>query len=302
MQLSSHQLLVQVKYSGLNRADLSQKAGNYPAPSGHSEILGLEVFGRVIAIGNAVHKFKIGDEILALVNGGGYATECIVEESIAIKKPDFLTDEESAAIPEVFMTSILNLVELGDLQKNQTILIHAGASGVGLAAIGLAKLIGATVIATVRNKSKVKACQDAGCDYVIVQDDKIDYDIQIKNLGLSVNLTLNPVGGKYINHDLECLSFGGKLINIGLMAGSDIEINLSLVLRKNLQLIGSTIRNKPNEIKARLARRLEELVLPALRAHKLKIVIDRVFSMSDVEAAHEYLASNKNTGKILLKR
>lgn len=301
MQLSSSQLLVQVKYSGLNRADLSQKAGHYPAPSGHSEVLGLEVFGTVIAIGNAVQKFKIGDEIMSLVNGGGYATECIVEESIAIRKPDFLSEEECAAIPEVYMTSLLNLLEIGKLQKNQTVLIHAGASGVGLAAIGLAKLIGATVICTVRNQDKVQACIDAGCDYVILQDNEINYATQIKNLGLTVHLTLNPVGGKYINEDLECLSFDGKLINIGLMAGSNIEINLSLILRKNLQLIGSTIRNKPNEIKAGLSRKLEELILPGLKTQQLKIVIDKIFSIKDSESAHEYLGKNKNTGKILLK-
>lgn len=301
MQINDQQFLVKVEYSGLNRADLSQKAGNYPAPHGHSEILGLEVFGVVTKIGAKISNFRVGDEVLALVNGGGYGNECVVEESIALKKPDYLTKEECAALPEVFMTSILNLIELGNLQKNQVVLIHAGASGVGLAAIQLAKLLGAIVITTVRSEDKIAACACHGADHVILQKNIIDFSSQIKHLGLAVNLVLDPVGGQYINHDLECLSFGGKLINIGLMAGSNIEVDLSLILRKNLQIIGSTIRNKPNEVKAMLADKLQELILPALKDKKIKIIIDKIFKINDVELAHQYLATNKNTGKVLLQ-
>lgn len=301
MKINDTQVLVKVKYSGLNRADLSQKSGTYPAPPGHSDVLGLEIFGVVINIGAKVKRVAIGDQIFALVNGGGYGEECVVEENFAIKKPDYLTKEECAAIPEVFMTSLFNLVEVGKLRKGQTVLIHAGASGVGLAAIQVAKLIGATVITTVRHADKALACHEAGADNVIIQQDVINFAHQLKQLNLEVNLILDPVGGKYINQDLECLLFGGKLINIGLMAGSTSEINLALVLRKNLQIIGSTIRNKPNKLKAKLTSKLEELILPAIKAKKIKVVIDKIFAITDITKAHEYLATNKNTGKVLFK-
>jgi putative PIG3 family NAD(P)H quinone oxidoreductase len=301
MQISENQVLVKVKYSGLNRADLSQKAGNYPAPPGHSQVLGLEVFGIIEKIGANVSGFDIGDEVMALVNGGGYGEFCIVESGALIKRPEYLSQEQCAAIPEVFMTSLLNLVEIGQLNKDQIILIHAGASGVGLASIQLARLIGATVIATVRSENKVQKCFDAGAHHVILQDSIVDYAKYIKDLGLVINLSLNPAGGAYINQDLEIMAFAGKIINIGLMAGSNIEINLSLLLRKNLQLIGSTIRNKPNDVKAKLTDLVKNMVLPAIKEKKIEVVIDRVFAINDVEIAHEYMANNKNTGKILLK-
>ncbi len=301
IHLGNNQILVKVQYSGVNRADLSQKEGKYPAPPGHSLILGLEVFGTVIKCGTNVTQVSIDDEIFALVNGGGYADFCVVEESLALKKPTFLTDIECASIPEAFLTAILNIIEIGNLQKGQTILIHAAASGVGLAMIQLSKLIGANIIATVRSATKIAACKTAGANTVLLQEQSPSFAQQLYSSGEQVDLVVDPVGGNYINQDLELLNFGGKLINFGLMGGSITEINLALILRKNIQLIGSTLRNKPNEIKAKLTNIIKQLILPAIQNGKILLVVDRIFDIDEVELAHSYLRKNQNIGKVLLK-
>lgn len=298
MKLESKQLLVKVQYSGVNRADLSQKEGKYQAPVGHNPNLGLEVCGVIERCGVDISEFKVGDEIFALVNGGGYDSLCVVEEALAIKRPAFLMPDQCSAIPEAYMTALLNLVVIGQLKEGQTVLLHAAASGVGLAAIQLAKLIGAYVIATVRSVKKVKACQDAGADEILIQDGQASFANNIKR---EVNLVLDPAGGHYIDQDLQVLALSGKLINIGLMAGSQSNINLALLLRKNIQLIGSTLRNKSNEIKAQLTNMIKQLILPAIASGKIKIGIDKVFAIEDVELAHDYLKNNQNIGKILLK-
>lgn len=295
MEINSKQMLVKVQYSGVNRADLSQKEGKYLAPKGHSPNLGLEVYGVVEKCGIDISDFVVGDKIFALVNGGGYDSLCIVEEALAIKKPEFLNEKQCVAIPEAFMTAILNLVEIGQLQSGQSVLIHAGASGVGLAAIQLAKLIGAYVIATVRTSEKIVACKNVGADEVW------QGSIFVDSIKQDISLTLNPVGGNYIDYDLQVLGLGGKLISIGLMAGNQSNINLGLLLRKNIQLIGSTLRNKSNEVKARLTNIIKQLILPAIESGKITIVIDKVFNIEDVELAHEYLKNNQNIGKVLLK-
>ncbi len=295
MELNSKQMLIRVQYSGVNRADLSQKEGKYPAPEGHNPNLGLEVYGVVEKCGIDVIDFIVGDKVFALVNGGGYDNLCIVEEALAIKKPEFLNEEQCAAIPEAYMTAILNLVEIGQLQSGQSVLIHAGASGVGLAAIQLGKLLGAYIIATVRTSEKIAVCKNVGADEVWQGSSFVD------GIKRDINLTLNPVGGNYIEYDLKILGLGGKLINIGLMAGSQSNINLNLLLRKNIQLIGSTLRNKSNEVKARLTNIIKQLILPAIESGKITIVIDKVFNIEDVESAHEYLKNNQNIGKVLLK-
>ena len=292
------QLLVKVAATGVNRADIVQRQGRYPAPAGASPLLGLEIAGEVIAVGDAVTDFAIGDAVLGLIGGGGYAEYAVLDTACAIHKPAELSWQEAASLPEAWMTAWLNLCELGQLQAGETVLIHAGASGVGSAAIQLAKWRGAKVITTVGNAEKAAWCRELGADIAIVYSEQ-DFASVVREQG-RVALILDCIGGSYLQRNLQCLATDGRLIVIGVMGGAKAELDLAMLLVKRIRLLGSTLRSQGLPQKQQLTQALREHILPAILRGALRPTIDCCFALADAAAAHRYLEENRNLGKVLL--
>ncbi|WP_273430664.1 NAD(P)H-quinone oxidoreductase [Chitinibacter tainanensis] len=292
------QLLVKVAAAGVNRADLVQVAGLYPPPPGESSIIGLEIAGEVVALGPQVQGFRPGQAVFGLVAGGAYAEYCLLDQSLAWLQPDTLSSIQAASLPEVWLTAWLNLVTLGQLGPGQRALIHAGASGVGAAAIQLAKAQGAWVAATASSPAKLDFCRGLGADCVINYREQ-DFAAELKAIG-GVDLILDPVGGSYLAGNQRCLRLDGRLIVIGLLGGVSAELNLGQLLVKRQQLLGSTLRSLPLARKAELAQALARELLPQWADGRLQLSIDRVFAWQDAPAAHAYLAQNQNLGKVVL--
>ncbi len=295
---SAGQLGVRVRAAGVNRADIVQREGRYPPPVGASPILGLELAGVVEAVGEGCTRFAVGDAVLALVSGGGYADYALVNEAEAIAKPDALSWAVAASLPEAWLTAWLNLVEVGGLVAGQRVLIHAGASGVGAAAIQLAVWRGAEVIATCSGAEKAAFCRALGAQHVIDYQTE-DVAKTVRGLG-AVHLVLDCIGGETLNANLSTLAQDGKLVLIGIMGGAQAAVNLGLVLVKRLSIVGSTLRSQPLAVRAQLARQLETQVLPALLAGTLQPTLDRCFPLAEVAAAHAWLEARANKGKVVL--
>jgi NADPH2:quinone reductase len=292
------QLLIQVYVAGINRADLAQAAGRYPAPAGDSPILGLEVAGVITAVGEGVSSFALGDEVCGLVGGGAYAEYCIIESSLAMKIPAGLSFTDAASLPEAWMTAWFNLVQIGGLKAGQRVLIHAGASGVGAAGIQLAKHLGAWVATTAGGTLKGEFCRQLGADLVVdYQQD--DFASIVKEAG-GVDLILDGVGGDYLAKNQACLNMDGQIVLIGLLRGISAEAHLGLLLMKRQRITGSTLRAQPLGVKVELATALREKILPLIAIGDLKITIDSVFDWEKVAEAHQYIAENRNLGKVLL--
>jgi putative PIG3 family NAD(P)H quinone oxidoreductase len=301
--LSSEDLLIRVKATALNRADLLQKRGLYPPPKGASPILGLEMSGVIEKVGRKVNGWKPGDRVFALLPGGGYAERVCIPAGMAIRIPDHFSFEEAAAIPEVFLTAYLNLFILGGLKQDQTVLIHAGASGVGTAAIQLVKEAGAASIVTAGSNEKRKTCLQLGASTAL------DYKAgpfapAVKEItaGYGVNIILDFIGASYWEQNLESLAIDGRLILIGMMGGSIIkELNLALLLSRRLQIIGTALRSKSPEDKIRLTEQFAAFAMPRFADGRLKPVVDSIWDWENANNAHEYMEQNKNTGKIVLR-
>ena len=293
------QLLVKVIAAGVNCADLAQAAGIYPPPKGESNILGLEIAGEVLALGEAVKGFHIGDAVFALVAGGGYAEYCLVEQGLCCLQPNTLSSAAAASLPEVWMTAWLNLIDIGQLQAGQRVLIHAGASGVGAAAIQLAKSVGAWVAVTTSSPAKQAFCRDLGADCVIDYREQ-DFANVIKAAG-GVDLILDTVGGDYLAANQRCLNADGLIIVIGLLRGVEAQLNLGLMLVKRQRMQGSALRSQSLAKKAQLAQALRDEVLPRIASGEFKVTLDCTFPLQEAEAAHQYLAANQNMGKVVLK-
>ncbi|XZG71400.1 NAD(P)H-quinone oxidoreductase [Chitinibacteraceae bacterium HSL-7] len=288
------QLLVEVRAAGVNRADLAQAAGSYPPPKGESDILGLEVAGVVVDIGAGVSGFAVGDDVFALVAGGGYAEYCVVDAVLAVKKPAPLSWEDAAALPEAWMTAWLNLVEIGGVAPGYRVLIHAGASGVGSAAIQLAVSLGAEVAVTAGNADKLAWCRQLGATLCIdhTQD---DFVAAVRAWG-GADVILDLVGGDYLPRNQRCLNADGKLIVIGVLRGLEASCSLGLMLVKRQQLIGSTLRALPLARKAAIAAGL----WPYWANRRYLPRVDGQFALEDAQLAHERLASNQVLGKLVL--
>ena len=296
------QLLVDVKATALNRADLIQRSGGYPPPPGESEILGLEIAGTVSAMGDAVTGFAKGDRVFGLVGGGGYAEQTVIDYRMAIPIPNQWTFEHAAAIPEVFFTANENIFTLGELSAGQTILIHAGGSGVGSAGIQMAHHAGARVFVTAGTPEKIEKCKELGAvDGINYKTDDFVTEIEKLTEGEGVDTVLDFIGAPYLERNLAILKTKGCLLQVGLIGGAATEINLGTVMRKRLRIIGSVMRPQSLDEKIAITQRFVRRWLPALKAATLRPVIDKVFPLAEARHAHEYMEANRNFGKILLR-
>ncbi len=294
------EVLVQVMASAVNRADLSQARGHYPPPPGASEILGLEMAGRVGWVGPDVTGWAVGDRVCALLPGGGYAERVAVPADMLIRLPDHWSYEEGAAIPEVWLTAFVNLFREGGLRSGERVLIHAGASGVGTAAIQLAVAVGAAALATAGTYEKCARCLDLGA-VLAVNYRTDDFQSAVEAQGGGVDVILDPVGAAYLERNLRLLRPQGRLICIGLLSGSRTSVDLSHVLRKRLRIAGSTLRNRPRAEKAALTAAFWSEFGEGLARGDLRPVIDRAFPLVEAGEAHAYVAANRNVGKVILR-
>ena len=296
------EVLVDVRAAAVNRADLWQARGHYPPPFGASEILGLEMAGVVREVGAAVQTFGSGDRVCALLPGGGYAEQVSVPAGMLLRLPADWSFVQGAAVPEVWYTAYINLFDEGGLKAGETALIHAGASGVGTAAIQLAVDAGARALATAGSDEKVARCRELGAE-LAVNYKEVDFvaEIMAATDGAGVDVILDPVGGGYLARNVALLKPFGRLVNIANLGGSKGELDMGRVLGRRLRLIGSTLRGRPAAEKIAITRQFEEAVWPKLADGRLRPVIDRVFPIAEAGAAHAYVLENRNIGKVILE-
>ncbi len=295
------EVLVDVRATAVNRADLSQSRGNYPPPPGASDILGLEMAGVLRAVGANVADWRPGDRVMALLPGGGYAEQVAVPAGMLLRLPDDWSFVQGAAVPEVWYTAYINLFDEGQLKAGETALIHAGASGVGTAAIQLALDAGARAIATAGSEEKVAFCRELGATAINYKTQDFLEQVMAATDGLGVDVILDPVGGDYLARNVAALRRFGRLVNIGLLGGTKGELNMGQVLGKRLRIIGSTLRTRPVEEKIAITRRFAAEIMPRLADGRLRPIVDHVFPIAEAQVAHEYVLANRNIGKVILQ-
>ena len=300
--LKKDEVLISIKASAINRADLLQRSGNYPVPPGASPILGLECSGIVEEVGGQVKNFIKGDEVCALLAGGGYAEKVSVPSGQVLKVPKGFSFEQAAALPEVFATAYFNLYMEANLSEGEKALIHAGASGVGTAAIQICKAKGNPCFVTAGTKEKISRCMELGAEGGTVRNEENFADAVAKwtdNNGVQV--ILDPVGANYLEDNMKSLTLEGRLVMIGLMGGAKTSINLGLLMMKRLRIIGSTLRAQPIPKKTEIMNNLNENIWPLLESGDIKPIIDTVIPIEEVDKAHELMESNQTFGKVILK-
>ena len=295
------QVLVKVAAAGVNRPDVQQRLGAYPPPPGHSPLPGLEIAGEVAEVGANVTRWRVGDKVCALVNGGGYAQYAIAEETAALPIPSGLDMTQAGAVPETFFTVWNNVFERGGLQAGEWFLVHGGSSGIGTTAIQLAKAFGAKVLATAGSADKCQACLDLGADRAINYKTE-DFVAVCKDAtgGKGVNVTLDMVGGDYTEKNIIAATDDGRIVQIATLGGADVKFNISRLMVKRVTLTGSTLRPRTREVKAGFARALETKVWPLFGAGKLKVVVDSTFPLAQAADAHRRLETSQHVGKIVL--
>lgn len=293
--------LIKVDSAGVNRADLLQRSGLHPVPPGVSEVLGLEVSGVVVELSRDVEGVRVGDQICVLLPGGGYAELARAPASLLMPVPAALSLEEAAGVPEVFMTAYSALFLEGALEEGETVLVHAGASGVGTATIQLAKRAGCRVIATAGSAHKLEMCRRLGADLAVnYREEHFPDRITEFTDGRGVDVIIDFVGKDYFAGNLEALASRGRLVHVATLSGTDVALNIKALMSKRLTLRGVTLRSRPVEEKAQLRRDLLTRFGADLDAGRVRPVIDRVFRIQEAEEAHRYMAANRNIGKILL--
>jgi NADPH2:quinone reductase len=299
---ASHQVLIKVSAAGVNRPDISQRKGLYPPPTGASDILGLEVSGTIVLVGAAVSHLSVGDKVCALVTGGGYAGYCLASALLCLPIPKGLSFVEAAALPETFFTVWSNVFDRAQLRAKETLLIHGGSSGIGVAAIQLAKAFQAKVIVTAGSEEKCNACVKLGADTAINYK-KQDFVTTVHKATRTkgVNVILDMVGGDYFPRNVKCLAYDGRLVQIALQQGIKSEINLLPILVKRLTITGSTLRARDDAFKADIANKLHKNVWPLLASGKIKPIIDSTFTLDEAEKAHEVMESSQHIGKLILE-
>lgn len=297
----SGQILVRVHAAGVNRPDIQQRIGAYPPPPGHSPLPGLEIAGEVVAVGPAVSRWKVGDAVCALVNGGGYAEHCIAEETAALPVPAGLDMIQAGALPETAFTVWNNVFERGALAAGDWFLVHGGSSGIGTTAIQLAKAFGAKVIATAGSPEKCRACLELGADVAVnYRTDDFVKAARDATGGKGINVTLDMVGGDYTERNIIAAAEDGRIVQIATLAGAESKINVARLMVKRVTLTGSTLRPRTREVKAGFARALEAKVWPLLASGKLKVVVDGVYPLAEAADAHRRMESSQHIGKIVL--
>jgi putative PIG3 family NAD(P)H quinone oxidoreductase len=295
-----NEVQIKVHASAVNRADLMQRKGMYPPPPGASDVMGLECAGEVIALGSDVGGFQIGDAVCALLAGGGYAEVVTVDAGSVLPVPKGLSMNEAAALPEVFATAWLNIFMEAGLKPGEKVILHAGASGVGTAAIQLCESFGSPTFVTVGNGDKLAACLALGASAGSNRHEGSFVEKAKSFAPEGVGVILDPVGGSYLADNLDLMGVGGRLVLIGLMGGAQTEINLGLMMIKRLRVIGSTLRARPLSEKAAVMAQLKDKVWPKIEAGTIKPIVDTVFPIQETDAAHELVASDKTIGKVIL--
>jgi NADPH:quinone reductase len=297
------QIRVRVHASALNRADVSQRRGNYPAPPGSPpDISGMEYAGEVDALGPDSAMWTAGDRVMGIIGGGGHAEYVCVHEREAIRIPKSMSWENAAAIPEAFLTAYDALFNRVDAHVGETVLIHAVASGVGTAALQAARAAGLCVVGTARSPAKLERATRYGLD-VAIDSSSGDWAAKVEQaIGVErVHAVVDLVGGNYLAGNLRVLAKRGRIVVVGLTAGAVSELNMGVVLRKRLTIVGTVLRARPIEEKISLAREFEERVVPLFEGGRLEPVVDRVFSFEEIRAAHDLMESNATFGKIVLR-
>ena len=299
-EILDNEVLIKIKATAVNRADVVQKNGFYPPPLGASKILGLECSGIIEAIGKNVKKRKVGEQVCALLAGGGYAQYASCPEEQAIPTPEGISLTNSASLPEVFATCWLNLFHEANMKENDIVLLHAGASGIGTAAIQLCNLFNCKSFVTASTHEKISYCIKLGAENGSLRSNKPFDDI--KNWAPDgVDIILDPVGGSYFQDNLNVLSIEGRLLLIGLMGGTKSEINLGQVLMKRQKIIGSTIRARSSIVKGKVMNDLLEKVWPHFKSKKIKPIIYKTMSIENANQAHEIMEKDENIGKLVLE-
>lgn len=295
------ELLVKVAAAGVNRPDVAQRSGSYPPPPGASDLPGLEIAGEVVAVGPGATRHKIGDKVMSLVAGGGYAEYCIAPDAQAITVPDALSIVEAGATPETLMTVWHNMFERGKLQAGETMLIHGGSSGIGTMAIQLAKAFGAKVIVTVGSQDKADACLKLGADHAINYKTQ-DFVAASRELtgGNGPNLIIDMVGGDYIEKNYDAAAIDGRIVQIAFLGGPKATVNFAKLMTKRLVHTGSTLRPRSPADKAAMVSAIEAKVMPLIRAGKVKPLIDSTFPLRSAADAHRRMETSQHVGKIVL--
>jgi len=295
------EVLIQVAAAGVNRPDVMQRRGKYPPPPGASDIPGLEIAGRVAALGAGARRFSVGDQVCALVSGGGYAEYCVAPEPQVLPIPRGFDMVASAAIPETFFTVWTNVFERGRLKAGESILIHGGSSGIGTAAIQLARAHGARVFATAGSTEKCAACERLGAERCINYHEQ-DFVAMVRELtaGRGVDEIVDMVGGDYVARNLDLLAVEGRLVQIATQAGAKVEINVMQIMQKRLIVTGSTLRARPIADKGAIAAQVHEHVWPLFESGAVKPIIHSTFPLRDAAAAHRLMESSAHVGKIVL--
>lgn len=300
--LQAGEMRIRVHAAGVNRPDAMQREGNYPPPAGVTDVLGLEVAGEVIAIGPEVRRFALGDRVMALVPGGAYAEEAIVHSEVCIAIPDGLSMIEAAGIPETYFTVWSNLFIRAGLKPGETVLLHGGTSGIGVTATLLAKAIGARMITTCGSDEKCRASKELGA-WASLNYRNSDWVEEARALtdGRGPDVVVDMVGGPYMQKNLAVVAEDGRIAQIAFQQGARADLDMGPLLFKRLTLCGSTLRARPIAMKAALTRIVETEVLPLILEKGARPVIDSVFDLADVRAAHSHLEASAHTGKIILK-
>ena len=303
-QPKANEVLIRTVTTSINRPDLVQRMGNYPAPAGDSEILGLEVAGTVAEVGSDVSNWNVGDRVMALVGGGGYAEYAVAYENHLMPIPENMSFEEAACVNESYITAFLNVFILGGLEDGQTAILHGGGGGVNTAAIQLAKALtpNAKLIVTA-HPSKIERVKELGADLLIDFTTTPDFSAAVKDFTnkKGVNVILDHVGAKYLKPNMASLGYTGKLVVIGIISGIKAELNLALMMVKRQQIIGSVLRSRPVAEKGEIIAEFTRRALPKFADRSIVPIIEKVFPLEAVAAAHQMMEADQHFGKIVLK-
>ena len=296
------EILIKVEAAGVNRPDVAQRSGSYPPPPGASDLPGLEVAGEVVALGAGATRHKIGDKVMSLVAGGGYAHYCLAQDAQAMTVPPALSMLDAGALPETLMTVWHNVFERGGLKSDETLLIHGGSSGIGTMAIQLAKAFGAKVIVTVGSQDKADACLKLGADHAInYKNEDFVEKTKAATGGQGANVILDMVGGSYIEKNFDAAAMDGRIVQIAFLGGAKASLNFTKLMVKRLTHTGSTLRPRSNADKAAMVAAIEAKVMPLVREGRIKPLLDSTFPLEKASEAHARMETSEHVGKIVLK-